>query len=96
MIEPGVAGGNIVVDRAAVAVRVGTVVGVENVTGSGVVVASVTNPAGPPHAARVAASTSIENACPLIVQVYRERKLFAMGICIILTPIGSVIEFECD
>jgi hypothetical protein len=81
MVEPGVDGGNIVEGRAGVEVRVGTRVGVENVIGSGVFVTSGAWSAGAPHAIMVAASTSAKNACPLIIQVYRERNLLAMRMC---------------
>ncbi len=86
-------GGNNVVGRTGVAVRVGTGVGVENVTGSGVFVASGARPPVALQATMVAASTSVENACPLIIQVYREKNLLAMRMCTILTPTGSVLEF---
>ncbi len=78
-IEPGVEGAIMVVDRAGVAVRVGTGVGVENVTGSGVVVASVAVPEGAPHATVIPASTSAAAASAFMPLVYCKRKFLAKG-----------------
>lgn len=73
------AGGRTVVDREGVAVKVGTGVGVEKVTGSGVFVASVAGPDGAWHATIIAASASAAMASTFILAVYREKNILAMG-----------------